>query len=116
VNSKTWGGQVPLILIDAHEAASKYLAESERAEYWKRPEVWPDIQAAFEKFFQVNPDATGWYYNYTWYANLCEQWDKLNELLPRLGPVNYEYFGGREAFDKMVKRAKEHASPVDKTK
>ncbi len=91
-----------------------YLDESERADYWKRPEVWPDIQAAFENFFQLNPDATSWYHNYAWYAYRCEQWDKLNELLPKLGPVNYAYFGGEAEFNRMVQLAKAHAPAAGK--
>jgi len=34
-------------------------------------------------------------------------------LVPKLEPVNYSYFGGEEAFDKMVETAKEHAGKSD---
>jgi hypothetical protein len=37
----------------------------------------------------------------------------VNEQLPLLGPVNYAYFGGKEAFDAIVAEAREHA---EKTK
>lgn len=107
--STEWGGRVPLILVDAHRALSGYLAESNRLEYWKQPEVWPDLKMAFDRFFELNPDEISWYHNYAWYAYHGEQWKVLNELLPKLGPVNYDYFGGKEEFDKMVQLAKEHA-------
>ena len=111
VASTNWGGNVPLILADAHWKYWLYLNDSEeKSNYWKRPDVWPDIKAAFDRFFELNPDATSYYHNYVWYAYKCEQWDKLNELIPKLGPVNYAYFGGRDEFDKMVQLAKEHAS------
>lgn len=112
VQSKVWGGRVPLILLDAREAIYRYLDDSEKTNYWKRPDVWLDVQSAFDRFFALNPNATGWYQNYAWYAYRCEQWKKLNELIPKLGPINYSYFGGKAAFDKMVSLAKEHAGDV----
>ncbi len=111
--SKAWGGKVPLILLDAHEAIYRYLNDSEKTNYWKQPDVWLDIQSAFDRFFTLNPDATGWYHNYAWYAYHCERWQKLNQLIPKLDPVNYSYFGGKPAFDKMVSQAREHAGDTN---
>lgn len=112
VASTNWGGNVPLILADAHREYWLYLDDSdEKSNYWKQPDVWPDIKAAFDRFFELNPDAIGYYHNYAWYAYQCEQWDALNEIIPKLGPVNYDYFGGVDEFNKMVQLAKEHASP-----
>jgi|GEM_PF-212234 len=111
--STNWGGKVPLVLLDAHEAIQRHLDKSDQDNYWTRPEVWSDIQMAFEKFFQLNPDATSWYHNYAWYAYHCGQWRKLNELIPKLGPVNYSYFGGKAEFDKMVSLAREHAGETN---
>lgn len=51
-------------------------------DYWKQHEVWSDINAAYERFFEVNPDATGRYYQYALYAYKCEQWTKFIELIP----------------------------------
>jgi hypothetical protein len=89
---------------------ARYLDKQDRPAYWKRPEVWPDIKASFDKFLQLNPDAVGWYHNYALYAYRCEQWDALNELIPKLGPVNYGYFGGKEEYDEMVRLAKENSA------
>ena len=55
---------------------------------------------------------------YALYAYRCQRWDKLNELLPKLGRVNYDYFGGKSEFDKMVALAKQHAGetkPIQRT-
>jgi len=109
VNSKAWGGHVPLVLRDAHEALAKYVEKDQRANYWKRPEVWKDIKAAFEKFFALNPEEIGWRHNYAQYAYWAEQWEDLNRQIPLLGQINYEFFGGKDQFDKMVRLAKEHA-------
>ena len=57
----------------------------------------------------MNTGVGGFYHNYALYAYKCEQWDKLNELIPMLGPVKHDYFGGKDEFDKMVRLAKEHA-------
>jgi hypothetical protein len=111
VENKDWGGRVPMILPVAHDRIySQYIDKSEQANYWKQPEVWPDIQAAFDRFFELNPEAIGWYHNYAWYAYHSEQWNKLNELIPKLGTVNYKYFGGEDEFNKMLRLAEEHAS------
>ena len=110
VQNTNWAGRVPLVLADAHWGfCLGYIDKSEQTNYWKQPDVWPDIKSAYDRFFELNPDATGYYHNYAWYAYKCEQWDKLNELIPKLGPVNYAYFGGEDEFNKMVQLAKEHA-------
>ena len=73
VNSKRWGGRVPLILLDAHDSLAKYLPKDEQAAYWKQPEVWRDIKEALEKFLTLNPEETRWRRNYALYAYRAEQ-------------------------------------------
>lgn len=112
VASKVWKGRVPLILLDAHEGLAAYIKDpDERKAYWKQAEVWKDVKHAFERFFELNPEQIGWRHNYAKYAYLCEQWDDLNRQLKLLGEVNYDFFGGKPAYDKMVRLAKEHATP-----
>lgn len=109
VASTNWGGNVPLILANAHREYWLYLNDSEeKTNYWKQPEVWPDLKTSFDRFFELNPDAIGYYHNYAWYAYHAEQWSELNEIIPKLGPVNYDYFGGKDEFNKMVQLAKAH--------
>jgi 23S rRNA G2445 N2-methylase RlmL len=79
-----------------------------KTNYWKRPDVWPDIEKAFDRFFELNPNETAYYHNYAWYAYQCQQWEKFNELVPKLDQVNYDYFGGKDEFDKMVQFAREN--------
>lgn len=113
VTNKLWGGHIPLILMDAHISIyNQYIDDSEKKDYWKQPEVWTDIKSAFDRFFELNPDDISWYHNYAWYAYHAEDWDTLNEIIPKLGSVNYTYFGGKDEFDKMVELAKEHASKL----
>ncbi len=112
VQNKKWGGQVPLILVDVHywiQTCTECLSETERAGYWKRPDVWNDIQAAYDRFFEASPSAIGYYHNYALYAYKAEQCEKLNELIPKLGPINYEFFGGKGEYEKMIQLANEHS-------
>lgn len=106
VASKTWGGRVPLVLVDAHQFLADDKATGLKDDHWKQPGVWDDVRSAYEKFFQLNPDATSWYPYYARYAYRCGQFAKFNELLPRFGDIDYEDFGGREKFEEMVRTAK----------
>ena len=120
VQNTNWGGNVPLILLDAHYfIEAEWSNKSEQTNYWKQPEVWSDLNAAYERFFAVNHDAAGRYYQYALYAYKCEQWTKFIELIPKLspvnynnfaklGPVNYDYFGGKDKFDDMVQLAEQN--------
>lgn len=110
VQNTNWAGQVPLVLADAHWNFHRgYVDKSEQTNYWMQPDVWPDIKMSYDRFFELNPEATRYYHNYAWYAYQCEQWNAFNELIPKLGPINYDYFGGKAEFDKMVQLAKEHS-------
>jgi hypothetical protein len=116
VNSKTWGGNVPLTMLDVQDELARlaYPGEEqtqERKKYWTRPEVWPAVQSAFLKYFELYPENTGWRHNQFWYAYHCQRWDIANELLGQLGPINYSYFGGKEAFERMAAETRSHAGP-----
>jgi hypothetical protein len=117
VQNEQWGGHVPLILMDAHSAIEQQFTAdvAEKADYWKQTQVWTDLNSAFERFFELNPNEISWYHNYAWYAYQADQWATLNKLIPKLGPVNYDYFGGRDKFEEMVRQAKQHGAKA-KTK
>jgi len=106
--STKWGGHVPLILVLAHNSINLRLEGAAKSNYWKQPEVWSDLQTAYDRFFELNPDETRLYQDYTRFAYRAEQWDKLKELIPKLATTNYEFFGGKSAFDKMIRLANEH--------
>jgi hypothetical protein len=110
VNSTEWGGHVPLNLVDAHDWIAKRPEHRNSKQYWKNPEVWADVKRAYEKFFKLNPDHTGWRHNYARHAYWCEQWNDFNRQLPLLGPINYEFFGSKAEFEKMVTEAKRRSS------
>jgi hypothetical protein len=109
VVSTNWGGHVPLILVDAHSEFSRTLNADDRQAYWALPDVWPDIQAGYERFAQTRPDATRFRYPYAAYAFRCGQWqdflDQIKIIRKNDDEPDYNYFGGKEAFDKLVELA-----------
>jgi hypothetical protein len=103
VASTNWGGKVPLILLDAHVDFHETLTGEERRDYWLTPDVWPDIQSAYQKFAQLNPDETRFHYPCAWYAFQCGQTNafvqQINLIRQNDGQINYGYFGGKASFD-----------------
>jgi hypothetical protein len=114
VASTNWGGYVPIILVDAHTDYNTFSdnSDEEKLAYWKQPEVWPDIKSAYDRFFELNPDATDIYKNYAWYAYHAEQWEAFNQLVSKVRPEDYNFFGGKDEFDKMVELAGEHTGKI----
>ncbi len=107
--NQQWGGHVPLILLDAHQdIQAQFVSGLEKTNYWSDPAVWKDLKLAFARFFDVNPSAIGWYHNYAWYAYQAKDWAALNAAIPKIGPINYNYFGGKDKFERMVALGKEH--------
>lgn len=109
--SEKWGGNVPLLALDAHDTLAAYAKREGNTNYWKNTRVWSDLQSAFEKFFSLNTNAVGWRHNYAHYAYQCEQWSDFNKQLPLFTwGTNYDYFGGRTTFDQMVQNARARLS------
>lgn len=112
LNSTVWKGNVPLILKEAHEHLARQ-AEWEkretREEYLARPEVWKEIQLSFERFFELNPNAVGWRHDYALAAYRASAWEVFLEQVKLFEGINYRFFGGKEKFEEMVKRAEQHA-------
>jgi tetratricopeptide (TPR) repeat protein len=114
LQNTNWGGRVPIILVNVHdEIYNLYIDESEQTNYWKRPEVWHDVKASYDRFFELNPNATYHYQDYAYHAYQAEQWGLFVELAPKVVPESYGffsekygYFGGKDKFDQMVRYAK----------
>lgn len=108
VESKIWRGNVPLILFEAHWQIGlmrDYNKLETKEAYQKRPEVWRDVKRSFERFFELNPENTGWRHDYARAAYRAEAWEDLRKQLLLLGKVNYEFFGGKAAYEAMVAKA-----------
>src|SRR5437867_8002252 len=72
-----WRGRVPRWRADAYSEALRELSGDDRNGFWTRPGVWTDVRAAFERFFELNPDQVGWRHDYARYAFRCEQWQEF---------------------------------------
>jgi len=108
VKSNQFSGREPLHLYHTHESLAAFFKD-QRPDYWNEPQVWPEIKASFERYFELNGEDNSWRHNYVKCAWRCQQWQTLNEQIAKLTQVNYEYFGGEEAFEKMVQTAREQA-------
>lgn len=105
VENRSWKGDVPLTLIDVHEMLANDRATGEKEAHWKRPEVWKDVQAAYNRFFELNPQATWTRNHYARYAFKCGQYGAFLDLLPRLEPLDESVFGGRSGLDTLIAEA-----------
>ncbi|MCC6234961.1 MAG: DUF4034 domain-containing protein [Verrucomicrobiales bacterium] len=105
VAAKEWRGRVPLMLVDVHVMLATERTTGLQEKHWTQPGVWEDVRASFERFFELNPEATGWFHNYAYHAYQCRAYDVFLELLPKLGTVNEAYFGGHDAFEGMIQTA-----------
>lgn len=111
VQNTNWGGRVPLTLVDAHyRIYNVFIDPSERTNYWQRPDVWADISAAYERYLSDNPDDAQAIAYYANYADKAQQWDKLNQLAPKVSPNYYYLFGGPDEFERVAQAARERAS------
>ncbi len=109
VRSDVWGGEVPLVLVHVHHNLAGYREQKEDPAYWRRPQVWADVEEAYEKFFRVNtdPDAEGWRHNYARDAFLCGKYDAFLKQVGRFGSsTNHTFFGGVEKFEAMLAEAR----------
>ncbi len=104
LKSDQFDGNVPLHLYHLHESLARYFGDS-RPNYWTEPQVWPDIKASFERYFQLNGDDNSWRHNYVMCAWRCEQWKVLDDQIAKLTSVDYDYFGGKKAFEDMKQKA-----------
>jgi hypothetical protein len=110
IESTTWGGNVPLIMVDLHRDNAPECCD-ERKEYFARPDVWKDLHAAFQKYFKNPNAAVGWHHDYFYYAHAAGQWDIAKEQLQLMGnKINYDYFGGKLDFDAMVEEVRKHTA------
>ena len=70
--------------------------------------MWRDIKLSFETFLAAHPDAVGWRHDYALAAYKSEAWDDLRKQIKLMGPINYAYFGGKEAYEEMVRKAEQY--------
>ena len=107
--SDKWGGKVPLVLVAAHEGLTTYLEGEARANYWKQAEVWKDVHAAYTAFLAKNGNDLEQRQHYARYAYRSGQWDEFKKQIAQVQVINYQIFGGRRAFNQMLREANENS-------
>jgi len=112
VKSTATQSKIPLILVNAHdEIYRQFIGKSEQSSYWQKPTVWNDVKSAYDRLLELNPDWVSYRHNYAQYAYQSEQWGEfLHQVSLFSSGTNYDYFGGKEKFDQMVKIAIENTS------
>jgi hypothetical protein len=108
MKSEIYYGQELLQPYFAHRDLAQFFRRS-RPDYWTEPQVWPDLEACFERFFDRSGDDQAWRHTYAWCAVRCGQWKVLDEQLSKLTEVNYDYFGGQDAFEQLKQTARGRA-------
>jgi len=104
-----WGGTVRLMLAEAHYEASQEIHDAaERSAYWRKPEVWSDVQFTYEQFFKLYPNAVSSRQSYARFAFWCGHWAEFLDQVKMFSNTNYVYFGGEPRFNKMLEMAKSH--------
>ena len=78
-----WSARLPFILLGGHTKLAK--ETDAPMEYWKRPEVWADIQKLYAACLAANPNSTYDLSGYALYAYRAEQWKLADELFRKLG-------------------------------
>jgi hypothetical protein len=102
-----WSGLVPMMLADSHDEVFKELTLDEQTGYWKRPEVWADIQLSFDRLFKASPNLTEYRQNYSFYAYWAGHWQVFLDQTKLFPWTNYAYFGGEQQYNAMLKTAGE---------
>lgn len=105
VESKKWGGHVPLVLPRLHGSLRAYY-KIEQTAYYSNPQVWKDIDSAYKRFFQLHPNDIDHRHNYAFEAYRCGQYGLFLEQLPLFTTgTNYSFFGSEASFRAMVQTA-----------
>ena len=106
--TRNWVARLPFILVEAHRRLAA--AAPKPSDYWRRPDVWNDVQAVYEDCLAVAPpDADYERSGFAWYACLAGRWKLAAVLLKCLGdhpnlralggltPAQYERLAGQAA-------------------
>ncbi|MDB6053534.1 MAG: hypothetical protein JWN25_1057 [Verrucomicrobiales bacterium] len=106
VNSTSWNGRVPLILVDIRETVAGYLEPDQQSKYWDDPKVWEDEQKSFERFFELNSSDIAVRHHYASAAFRSKHFDVFLMEIKKIDKrINYSTFGGRAQFEKMMNYA-----------
>jgi TPR repeat protein len=92
VKGGNWKARVPFLLIQAHEALSRYprgnrteYAHKPDPQYFAEPGVWTDVKSVYEPYLKLNPDAHADRSKYAMLAAWAGEWAVANAQFRQLG-------------------------------
>lgn len=109
--SEDWGGEVLLMPLHAHKSLAGYAKRDGNTNYWKSPAIWREIKGALDRYYSRYPDDVSWRHNYAMHAYWAEDWNEFNKQVTLFATgTNYDYFGGRDAFEQMTQNSRQRAA------
>lgn len=101
-----WGARLPFQLTDAHVTLAGY--EKDKAAYWKRPDVWPDIQAVYDAALAHDGTNAWWRSFYAKLACWCGRYDVARAQFEAVGDrVRVDAFKDKAELDRLRAEANE---------
>jgi hypothetical protein len=82
-HTRNWESRIPFVLISAHSDLADVGGEPNN--YWKRPEVWNDVEQLYTAYLAWNPNSSFDRSHYALKAFRAEKWKLANELFVALG-------------------------------
>jgi hypothetical protein len=83
LDTANWRSRIPFVLLNAHTDLAN-LSDNQQ-EYWKRPDVWADVEKLYTACLAANPDSVFDRSGYAFNAYRAEKWKLAAELFARLG-------------------------------
>ena len=88
--SLNWDSGIPLILIDAHFDAARYvqgvdLAAQRRAYFQANPQAWTDVKAVYDEYLRRVPDSRYHRSRYAEIASWAGQWEEAERQFKAMG-------------------------------
>jgi tetratricopeptide (TPR) repeat protein len=116
LSGENWRGGIPFILVDAHVQIAR---ETEAKDYFKRPEVWGDVERVYSGYLELYPENATARSRFARIACDNERWEEALRQFAVLGDKPDEnVFGGMPLYkylrgkaEKAVKASKPKVSP-----
>src|SRR5262249_21744681 len=106
VASTNWGGRVPLVLVQTHRSLAESYDLSNSPAYWQKPEGVADVQASYERLFELNHGEVGRRHDYAKDAYFCGLYEIfLKQVTLFTDRTNFALFGGEPKFQEMLQKA-----------
>jgi hypothetical protein len=111
--SDNWKARIPLLLIEAHEALSRYprgdrafISRQPDPGYFASAEVWADVQSVYEPYLKMNPAAHADRSRYAKLAAWAGEWAVANAQFQQLeDKVVKSVFDSSDELDRLRREA-----------